>query len=914
MTLIRTPDQRVRVFISSTINELAEERRAARDAIRSLRLTAVFFEAGARPHPARDLYSAYLEQSHVFLGIYWNSYGWVAPGAELSGLEDEYRLSASKPRLIYVKRSVARERRLNQLLADIEKSDTACYQLFTDADELRELIENDLSVLMSESFQHALLGRAAPDSSTEVGPAARTRLLELPPARTELVGREADLAAVSSLLGRDDTSVVTLLGAGGTGKTALAVRVAHHVQASFADGAAFVALAPVTDPRLVAATIADRLGVQDSGKQPLADTLAEYLAEKNMLLVLDNFEQVADASRLVSELVLRAHGLRVLVTSRTSLHVRGERIYHLAPLATPEEGSHPTPDELTRFPATELFLRRAHEVNPGLDLTPENAAAIVQICQRLDGLPLAIELAAARTRFFQPAALTARLGRTLDLVSKGHRDLPERQQTLRAAIEWSYNLLGEETRRAFRQLGVFRRAWTLEAADVVLDAPGGERVDVEELTERLLDVSLIRAVPVRHAAEPRFSMLQTVHEYALEALLASPEGAETTVRFADHFRRLCVEADPNLWGPTSEAWLDKLEIEYQNVRAAFHAFADSGRMAQAWEMIPAMVRYWTIRGGFSEGLDWLAGAGVPALERHGEAPFAEIGPALAGRTLTWSSLVYLLLFRLEQGFPLLERALQMLRGTNDEVSLAYALVIDGAFTSAFRGGEAAARMEEAAARVRRLSDPGPLLSFLTWSNEYYMRSGELRTVEANVKEATRLATEAEYTYILGSLQIMRYNLALLADPIDLDELAQSAEVTLRTLPEKGYKVPKAAAAFALALSQMLRGQLEDARTTLRRGVDLARQSGEMEALLFSVLASAHLEGRAGNRELGLRLLGAADQFVARTGYPLAGASHRQHAFASAAVNPDGADLSSERVYLEGRRLRLEDAAVLALRG
>lgn len=747
MAIIKTPDQRVRVFISSTINELADERKAAREAINNLRLIPVFFEAGARPHPPRDLYSAYLEQSHIFLGIYWNSYGWVAPGAEISGLEDEYRLCGNKkPKLIYVKKSNERQPRLNDLLADIEKSETACYQFFSDAAELQKLIENDLSVLMSEIFENALFDsqqqKTASEEFTEI---KHHRQVELPHIRSEIYGRDEDLQKVSELLTKSGVVLVTLLGAGGTGKTTLSVHIGHQLNEKFRDGVAFIPLAPVTDYKLVCATIAEVLGITDSGKQPIEQTLIEFLSDKNFLLILDNFEQVVEASKFISDIITHCKDVKILVTSRTSLHIRNERIYNLNTLALPDENKTIAPDELRNFPATQLFVERALEVNPRMQFSKENTDAILEICQRMDGLPLAIELAAARTRFFQPAALMSRIEKTLDLVSKGHKDLPERQQTLRGAIEWSYNLLAEDTQKVFRQLGAFKRSWTMEAADVILN-DGNTFIDVEEMMERLLDVSLIKPVLVSHSAEPRFNMLQTVHEYAKEILEKSTEAQETKLRFADYFLQLCEEADGKLWGRNGDAWLDKLETEYQNIRAAFYIFIETNNLEKAWKFIPLLAPYWTIRGGFSETIQLIADAKISDRQLWDSDT---ISAKVRARTLTWSGYCTLFLFDFENGFQMLFKAEEIAASIHDESSLAYALCIDGCYGSYMQYPEAPQKIEKVYKMAAELNDTVLLCMLHIWSCEYYRQLGDYEKVNDNLNKAWQLAQDEGSTYSSG---------------------------------------------------------------------------------------------------------------------------------------------------------------------
>ena len=288
--VIRTPDQRLRVFVSSTLQEVADERSAAREAIEHLRLAPVMFELGARPHPPKDLYRAYLDQSHIFIGIYWQKYGWVAPDMDISGLEDEYRLSGDKPKLIYIKQPAPdREPRLKELLARIKDGDGVSYKYFSTADELRELIENDLALMLSEALRPPTITPAP------AAPSRPVSNLPLPP--NALIGREHELGLVRDLLLRDEVRLVTLTGTGGTGKSRLALEVARNLLDHFADGVFLIRLAPLHDAALVVAAIAETLEIRESsGAQPLLEMLQGALREKHLLLVLDNYEQVISAA------------------------------------------------------------------------------------------------------------------------------------------------------------------------------------------------------------------------------------------------------------------------------------------------------------------------------------------------------------------------------------------------------------------------------------------------------------------------------------------------------------------------------------------------------------------------------------------------------------------------------------------
>lgn len=904
MAIIKTPDQRVRVFISSTINELADERKAAREAISNLRLTPVFFEAGARPHPPRDLYSAYLDQSHIFLGIYWNSYGWVAPGADISGLEDEYRLCGNKPKLIYVKRSDERQPKLNDLLKDIENSDTACYQMFSDAEELQTLIENDLSVLMSETFENALYDQQQGQPQAE--PKAKQRRMDdLPIIRGEIFGRDVDIAAVSELITKPDVSLVTLLGAGGTGKTTLSIYVADQVKDQFKDGAVFVPLAPVTDHTLVAGTIAESIDLQDSGKQPIQITLLEFLMDKNLLLVLDNFEQVIEASKLISDITLQCRDVKMIVTSRTSLHIRNERIYNLGPLAIPDL-SQTSAEELQKVPSAQLFIERAMAVNPNLPLNAENIKAIIDICQRLDGLPLAIELAAARTRFFQPAALMSRISNTLDLVSKGHKDLPERQQTLRGAIEWSYNLLTEETQKVFRQLGVFKRSWTIEAADAVLNT-GDEFVDIEEMTERLLDVSLIKPVLVSHSSEPRFNMLQTVHEYASEMLAKSPEGKETKTRYAEYFLQMMSETEWLLWKVTSEPWLDKIEYEFQNIRAAFYIFLEEDRKEDAWNLFYYTFTYWAMRGGYTEGLAWIKAAGIDNEELWSSD---EISDIVKGRTLTWAALTNLMLLHMEEGMHMIQKAQEVLESTSDEVMLATAMCLKGCYGTFINAPQAGKTLEQGQELAERVQHPFPLCMIYLWSFDYYFQQGRLDIVEQNFMKAQQIAEEHDYIYMRVTVFTLRYLMMAYNPEVNYEQMANEAIHVFEMMPEKGYKGMKATVMGAHTYCMIKSKELEEAQKSLRKAMEYARESSEKETELHRVVEAALFAAHMGSFEKACKLLGAAEAFSESSGYPIVGTGEAQCKEVRDLAFTDVE--KAQRWYDQGRGMTIEKATVYAL--
>ncbi|MEK6283702.1 MAG: tetratricopeptide repeat protein [Acidobacteriota bacterium] len=427
----------------------------------------------------------------------------------------------------------------------------------------------------------------------------------LPVQLTPLIGRNTEALAVKKQLLREDVRLLTLTGPGGTGKTRLCLQVAADLLGVFPDGVFFVPLAAINDPNLVASTIAQTLGVKEVAGSDLMERLKEYLRERQILLAIDNFEQVVAAAPLLAELLNSARKLRVLMTSRSRLRITGEHEFAVPPLALPTAGQAVTPATLRRCAAVELFVERATAVKPAFALTDENARAVVEICQRLDGLPLAIELAAARIKVLPPRALLARLESRLKLLMGGARDLPSRQQTMRGAIAWSYELLNEGEKKLFRGLSVFAGGCELEAAEAVCTEAGDLEIDVLDGVSSLIDKSLLQQKEGVNA-EPRFTMLETITEYGLEQLTASLEAGALRRRHADFFLKMAEKAETELLGSQQDTWLDKLEIEHGNFRGAMRWAEENSEAEIGLRLAVALWRFWEMRGYLAEGRERLS--------------------------------------------------------------------------------------------------------------------------------------------------------------------------------------------------------------------------------------------------------------------------------------------------------------------
>ncbi|MCC6816229.1 MAG: DUF4062 domain-containing protein [Saprospiraceae bacterium] len=906
MSIIKTPDQRIRVFISSTINELASERKAAREAISNLRLTPVFFEAGARPHPPRDLYSAYLQQSHIFLGIYWNSYGWIAPGADISGLEDEYRLCGYKPKLIYVKDSSTRDEKLNLLLSDLQDSETACYQRFSTSEELQILIENDLSVLLSETFENALHDLNSKNHSpTNTDDFKSFRVIDLPNIKSKMFGREEDIQKLLNLILKPEVSLVNILGAGGTGKTTLCINIAHELKENFINGAIFVPLAPVTDFKLVCNTIAESLGIQDSGKSSIEQTLIDFLRDKNILLLLDNFEQVVDASKFISDIIINCPQIKILITSRTSLHIRNEYIYHLKPLHLPEESKSVSTEDLKKYPSTELFLERALSVNPAMPVNEENTKAIINICQRLDGLPLAIELAAARTKFFQPAALVARIQNSLDIVSKGQKDLPERQQTLRSAIEWSYNLLETDTQKVFRQLGIFKRSWTIESADVISQNENNF-INIEEMMERLLDVSLIKPVLVNHSSESRFNMLQTVHEYAYEKLKSSPEYSNTSKKYANYFLQLLEQSEGLCWGIHSEPWFDKIEYEFQNIRAAFYYFVFEKQYEEAWKFIYLLTPFWNIRSGFNETLNWIKEAKLDVYDPN-HPDLANIDLIVKVKTFIWAGYCLLYMVKIEEGMGILKHAKNYADQLGDPDLICLSLSMYGCYSFYLGIEDASEYIVRAKPLADQTRDPFVKCVYYVWNFEYLKQNSDVETIKNYSKMIYTLGKIEEIPILLGYYLITQGFERI--EDINLDDRLRLCKEIYQSFPEKGYKGFKSATMLGCGEVEFIAKNYQSAEIYLYKGIEYARESGDMESKLWGVIISCVLFSDTDQTENAFKLLGSLENFIDQTGYPISGKGLSLFEQIKNKLYPDTAIIGENQWYEHGKKMSLDDSLI-----
>ena len=793
---IATPDQRLRVFISSTLEELAPERAAVRAAVHGLRLTPVMFELGARAHPPRELYRAYLEQSDVFVGIYGERYGWIAPDMGISGLEDEYELSGGRPRLLYVRRvAPGREPRLDALITRMQAESGASTTPYEDAEDLAERVADDLAVLLTERF-------AAPAAALP-GLAAGW----LPTPATPLVDRRGELALVTRLLRDPGVRLVTLSGPGGIGKTRLALAAAEAL-VDERDAVWLVDLQSLRDPADVPAAVAAAVGVPVEGRRPVIDQVADRLAGSRVLLLVDNLEQVLGAVPDLARLLARCPGIQLLVTSRRVLGLRGEHDVPVGPLGLPATGDG-DPDSVAGTPAGELFLARARQADPAFALDGASAVAVGEVVRRLEGLPLAIELVAARVRTLPPAALLRRLDSALDVRGPGP-DVPDRQRTLRATVAWSHDLLDEQERALLARLSVCSGGATMDT----IEAIGGTDDDVADVLSSLVGHSLVTPTDTGEG-EPRFRMLELVRAYAAERLRERGEEFATRERLAVHLARFSSAAGDGLVGPEGEQWAARLDAEAADLLAALRWSVAADRADLAVGLAAPLARWWWARG--------LLGPMGEIADATARLPSAaRLDPQAAGRLLWARGATRIALGRLEEASPLFDELLAAARAGDDPWILGHALT-GFAMTRPPDDPRLPALLTEAVAELRRSGD--------TWSVVYALVPlGDVALLAGDVAGAVRVHEEG-----LG-----------LARGIGDEHL-------VATLLDQ------------LALDALLAGDAAAARGRLTESAAVHRRVRDQEGLAYCLDGLAALCLLQGDPGTAARLSGAADAARAELG-------------------------------------------------
>lgn len=547
---------------------------------------------------------------------------------------------------------------------------------------------------------------------------------------TVLIGREAEVATARAQLLRSDVRLLTFTGAPGIGKTRLALEVALEIVGEFPDGAFFVDLAPIAAPTLVVAAIARTLRVREAGNVPLLGLVKQAIGDRRLLLILDNFEQVMAAAPQVSDLLTACPRAKIIVTSRAALHLSWEHEFPVPPLRLPDLTHLPPADALSSYPAVALFLERAWAVVPEFTLTRENARSVAEICSRLDGLPLSINLAAARIKMLPPEAILERLQRRLDLLTGGGRDVPPRQQTLREAIDWSYELLDPREQQLFSRLSVFAGGCTLEAANAVC-APGGElQIDMLEGLGALVDKSLLQPVASGHS-EPRYRILDTLREYGLERLATAGTIEQIQERHAAFFVALAERAEGGLATPEQAIWLERLERDHDNLRTVLSWAAERGDTERSLRLAAALTRFWLMRGYFREAREWLEAA----LSGDSAASGLARAKALRGAAhLLWFQGDY------EGATAFADESLTLAKGSGDTYGVAFSLGTLG-LLAYFRGDleRAVALLNEGLRLARDLSDTWLMALVLNNLARATIRQGQAEQAMVLLEESLHLA-------------------------------------------------------------------------------------------------------------------------------------------------------------------------------
>jgi predicted ATPase/DNA-binding SARP family transcriptional activator len=676
----------------------------------------------------------------------------------------------------------------------------------------RRMLADELGVEPGSGLRELERAILRHDASLAAPEPRRPAAILLPAPATSLIGRRLEVAAVAALLRSDEVRLVTLTGPGGTGKTRLAIAAAEELLPQLRDGAVFVDLAPVRDPALLLPTIAQTLGVRE-GEVSLADALAEHVRERRILLVLDNLEQLLDGVTTISALLAVAPRLRVLATSREPLRLYGEHRYVVPPLAAPGPNEARSLEAVAANDAVRLFLARARAVAEGFSLTDANGPAVAEICRRLDGLPLAIELAAARADVLPPVAMARELGASLDLLIEGARDLPPRQQTLRATIDWSHELLAGPERAVFARLGVFAGGWTLGAAAVVCDKT---RAASEQILASLVAKNLV-GLEVDAGDQPRYALLETIREYSRERLRASGAPDEPARGHAEFFLEFAEEVDRTVraGGVDPVPLLDCIEQEHDNLRAALDHLHGQDDVVRELRLASSLQYFWVVRGHHSEGRARLDQA--LSRERPDDPGLLAKALASAGR-------------------------------------IAYR---QGDFKQAQR------RYTESLAAARRAADDSAIGQALSDLGSVAREAGDQHRAEQLYAESAGALRRAGNIVRLGTVLNNSASLCL-----GRGEIARARELAGEALALQDESGDKEGRIFTLStLGQIALGEGRDveAARRLRESLTLAREVGYRDESAHCLFAIAELTLRRGDAVLAARLGGAADAILESIG-------------------------------------------------
>jgi predicted ATPase/class 3 adenylate cyclase len=759
---------------------------------------------------------------------------------------------------------------------------------------LRDLGERRLKDLFRPEHVFQVTASGLP---TEFAPLLTldARLNNLPAQPSPLVGREREVAQVCERLRNPAVRLLTLTGPGGTGKTRLSLQAAAELMDEFEGGTFFVPLAPISDPTFVAPTIARALGLTETADQTLEELLIDYLGERHTLLLLDNFEQVLGAAALVTELLSAAPNLKVVTTSRILLRLYGEYEFAVPPLEVPDPGRRQSLEQVTQYEAVRLFIERARAAKADFAVTSDNAPEVAEICARLDGLPLAIELAAARIKLLSPRAILDRLGDRLKLLTSGARNLPERQRTLRGAIEWSYKLLDAAERTLFTRAAVFSGGFTLEAMETVCDAGEELPLDIFEGASSLLDKSLLRREEGADD-EPRFVMLETIHEYARERLEQSGEAEGMRRLHAEYFLALAERGESKLRGEEEAKWLERLEAEHDNMREALSWALAGEEAGLGLRLAGALWRFWWLRGYYHEGRRWLEEA--LAKETRTSAARAKALEAVGWLADDQGDI--------DRAVAAAEEGLGLSTGAD---AAPFLLILGSA--AGIRGDHERAEQlyEESLTLSREARDTQNIASSLLQLGNVKGERGDYEGARRYYEEGLALSRQLDDTALLASYLInLGYESLLQGDPERGAALNEEAAVLLR---ERGHKAKLQYALDNLGWAALVSGDNERAHSLHRESLELSRELGD------KLVAAESLEGLAcsaarGEEEWAATLLGATEALRASVGYHQAPRERALREPFLGAARSRLEEAKWEAALAAGRAMTFDDAAAYAL--